>query len=142
MSWGPTRGGGSLLQASVTVSAAQILALKESPVTLVPGVPGSVLVPTGQAVIEYVFKTTPYTDNGGSYGLDLAGIGTFWTFSGPGFITTSASQVRFRSPTTTGFGNASVVSGVPLTLIQSTADATLGDGELEITFPYMAVPLL
>lgn len=135
---------GPILSASVTLTSAQVLASFTTAVTIVPA-PGAglALVPIS-LILNYQFKTTAYTDNGGKLNLywgNPAGQSTVMGVTTSGFWASSVSRFDPIVSLTLGSQNASAVANLPLSVKQDTANPTLGDGLVAVTVAYMVVPV-
>lgn len=126
---------------SVTLSSAQVLALFTTPVTLVPAQGAGFFIQPIATLLNYQFKTTQYTDHGG---------GLAFGFNGSNANTVQAATAGFWDQTssrytmTTTFSRTSVsiaAANQALTIIQTTANPTGGDGLLMVTVEYVVVPL-
>lgn len=133
----------SVKVARVTLSSAQVLAIKTTGVNVVPA-PG-----TGLAIspvlwtINYTFNTTPYTDGGGSLGLfwGTGGVGVGATITTAGFWDQSVSRYAQANAFSRGAVSDSQVANKPATVQQTTANPTGGDGTVTVTVAYMVVPV-
>lgn len=134
-------GGGSAPQVStVRVNSAEILALFDTPVTLVAGVAGKVPVVNGYS-ITYVAGSTPYTvDPDGE--LEIVTAGNMWVgVSDVGFLDQAASQVSASGYVGGDLvGPLSAVDGEGISLTNTVANPTLGDGTLVVTISYFLAP--
>jgi hypothetical protein len=133
------------LTASVTLSSAEILALLETPVTIIPAQGAGKSIISNLAVLQYKFGTTPYTVPDGAtlaLGTDIA------SDSPSDFITdptltfgTSANQVA----TLTGGGVVPQASSANtpfvVGLLDVDTDMTLGNGTAIITVWYTVLTL-
>ena len=136
---------GTLL--SVThVSSAEILALADTPVTLVAGVPNTAAVVNAISFV-YIAGATPYTDNGGSLFVWTAdGTAAQWNngLTTAGFwdqATSQASSVGFGDGTNPAVAALTALSGQPLVLVSfGGANPTLGNGTLVVTLSYFLAP--
>ncbi len=140
----PAAGGGGsspVKTATVLLTSAQILALDSVPVTLVAGVPGSMLVP-----LVFSYSTdggTPYT-NGGA---NRAQVGDVTGFLGTlGFFGTLISDPDNSSPAfdLPGFGTGgAAANGLAGGDIQIAAGAPNTDGDFDVTVTvlYQQVPV-
>lgn len=145
-------GGGSqtVFAATVPISSAEILALADTPVVLVPGVADKVTVVTGVCV-TYLAGETPYTLDPGNPGtievitLQPAWSDWEWTsaLGANGFIDQAESQVAPCDVTVDAPGPLSDYTNLPVSLHLHNAGAnpTLGDGTLEVTVQYFLAPV-
>ena len=125
---------------NVPVSSAEILDLANTPVVLVPGLPGFVTVVTGVAIV-YLAGATPYTDNGGSLQVAYAGnVSGQFAVVGAGFWDQATSQFSAAGYGQTEAGAAATYDGLDLVLLVDMANPTLGDGTLSVTVSYFLAP--
>jgi len=130
-----------VLVARKTITSTQLLALNETPVELVAGVPGKMVWPFN-AVLEYVAGGTPYTTNGSTLYITWEGTDQLVQADTNTFLDTNYSQVyvigyggSFQDHVTLYDGMALDIRGIGGT------DLMDGDGELIVTVPYMLVDL-
>jgi hypothetical protein len=130
-------------QVTVTLSSADILALNTTPITLVAGVPGNVVVPivlygvmTPGATL-YTFAAAFRVFNGATFGTSGFGAST------PALVLALTAAVPTQSVQLSPFadsGEASALNaGQPLRLDVNGA-ATLGNGTGAVTTVYTLVP--
>lgn len=125
--------------ATVTLTAAQVLALFTTPVVIVPGVAGQAHVPVGNVTLEYEAVTTPYVDHGGNIQLDYPTVGPFVSLATAGFWTGAAGIIFFKAASTTGSNTPANVAGKDLRILQSVANPTAGDGLVIVSFAYITI---
>ncbi len=126
----------------VPISSAQILDLKNTPVTLISGIPGNVTYVTAICCV-YVAGLIPYLDGGGNLVCETSTPGEWGTNAGAGFWDQATSKVF----TTAQSGNviqasASAYAGADVVLTESVASPTLGDGTLLVTLSYFLAPVV
>lgn len=131
-------GGGDVTVVVKPVTSAQILDLANTPVVLVPGVPGSVIVVTGLA-LTYVAGAIPYLDGGPNISVQTGANAIDWTdVAGAGFWDQATDQLMIPQPNV-GFGQiqepVADVDGVDVVLTAA-HNPTLGDGTLAVTVAY------
>lgn len=145
-SWGTGGGGGGGVQvATVPVSSAQILDLANTPVTLIPGVANNVTVVVAVA-IAYIAGLVPYLDGGGNIKVVTGGfsepISPWFDRGSASFWDQATSQIYAGGPVDNSpvVTPATDLAGVDVTLLQDTANPTLGDGTLLVTVAYFLAP--
>jgi hypothetical protein len=128
-------------RAIVPISSAQILDLKNTPVTLISGVAGSAIIVVN-ALLAYVAGLTPYLDGGGVIAVDAIGWGNGPWVSNPssGFWDQATSQVIGNAGANAGLSVSGQLDGVAVSLTQSVASPTLGNGTLIVTVSYYLAP--
>lgn len=142
--WQVGGGGGGVQVATVPVSSAEVLDLKNTSKVLVPGVAGSMIYPLAEAVIVYIAGATPYTDHGGYLNFDIGQSTTFYSVQGAGFWDQASSQVYPLSP-----GQVTIAAPDPPVnydgfgvLLSADNNPTGGDGTLLVTVAYVVAPLV
>jgi hypothetical protein len=140
----PATVGPSLQMASVTLTPAQIHALRGNQIPLGPN-PGA-----GNAILpvvfflQYVFGTTPYvvTSTSGSIGtsLMLANDNPFVEFGGTGFLDQTSSQFITQAPESE-VGPLNTTAGPIVIGNLGADDFSSGDGTLTITMYYVLQPI-
>lgn len=129
----------SVLIASKTLTAAQVLAIFTTPQTIIPAPgPGNMIDVLG-IVQNYTYKGTPYVDGGGNMVLGFGGLG-LWQFATLGYWDQAASQLLTQVPITTG-QQTLAVSNLALTLSHTVANPTAGNGTISVTVAYTIVPV-
>lgn len=127
--------------ATVTLTSTQVLAIFTTAVTVVPA-PGSglALVPLN-AFFNYHYGGTAYTDGGGNLALFGNGTGNYTSFATAGFWDQSASKVKAipSLTATSSIGLPAIESA--LTVQQTAANPTLGNGTVTVTVAYIVVPV-
>ncbi len=129
--------------ATTTLTSAQLLHLKTSPVQLVsaPGVGRAINAIS--AVLQYKFNTTPYTGPGGR-GIAISFSGETSSFlTGPsvGFIDGTRSSVSQLSPGGPVFSQANAENAALIIRNNDGGEWTDGDGAVIVTVYYTIVDL-
>lgn len=137
-------GGGGVQVATVHVSSAEILALRTTPIVLLPAVSGNAAIVNGIAV-AYVAGSTPYTDHGSHLLIDTATEAAVWfDFATSGFWDQASSQMVVQGCGINGGQSGSDAlsnfSDTDVHLHASVANPTLGDGTLVVTVSYFLAP--
>jgi hypothetical protein len=148
----PVAGGSSgsslpLVRVSQAVTSAQVLALFSNPLVLVaaPGAGKAICVESGW--MFYKAGTTPYTTGGANLQLAPLSVATTFLyaacFNAPqaGLIDQAASRTAILEPASNSPVPSSDFSNQPLALASDTADPTLGNGTLLLSFYYTIVTL-
>lgn len=126
--------------ASVTLTAAQVLAIFTTPVTVVPAQGAGLMIVPVSAVFNYTFVTRAYTDGGGVMELLVGWAGgTACQFPTAGFWDQAFSQIHRPAQTDIGGLLNSAVVNAPLQVGHSVANPTLGDGTLKIEVVYYVI---
>lgn len=128
----PASSGDSIQRASLPLTSAQVLALESSPVTVLaaPGA-GFAYVPLG-ALFNYTAGATEYTDNGGTLGVYIGELGLIQIVTN-GFWNETTSQVTYRGNAAVAIEAVSSWANEPVTVKQTTANPTLGNGTVTVT---------
>lgn len=133
--------GGSLRVTSVTLTAAQVLAIFTTPITVVPA-PGAGLVAVPvYGIFNYTQVTTQYTDGGGALVLQWPGGGGTQmncSMTTNGFWNQAASRWGYADASRAAVPITSVVNQA-VQVKQNTANPTLGDGTVTVTVAYILV---
>jgi hypothetical protein len=137
-------GGGNVLVDTIPVSSAEILALADVDVLLVPGAAGSTIALVSVGIV-YQAGLVPYLDGGGSMRVSTraagGGVIAAWTdLAGAGFWDQADSQVFVPGGLAAlGNGPLSDSDGQDV-ILTADNDPTLGDGTLSVTVAYYLIP--
>lgn len=140
--WAPGAAG-SLMQVTVPVSSAELLAIFTTPKTLVAAAgSGFALIPTF-VFCEYIFGTTAYTDHGGALNVKVGTSNiSFNVVTTSGWWDQITNQGSLWSDGSGGTKSALAnYANKAILLSQTVANPTLGDGTLAVTINYISVPL-
>ena len=133
---------GSGLTQTISITSAQLKALFTTPISLVAAPGAGKFVEFVSADIRYIYGATAYTINGSTnlnftY-TDGSGVASAVALATTGFIDQTSDQYRIIRPTTT---NITPATNAALVFSLATANPTLGDGTLSITYRYRIVTL-
>lgn len=133
---------GGVQVVTVPISSAQILDIKNTPVTIVAGVAGNAIMPV-LVLFAYIAGGTPYTDGGGFLTIAtgaVGGIQDWFSITTAGWWDQAASQIFTPGAAPSSSGATASYAGVDLVLGQDTAAPTLGNGTLKVTVAYFLAP--
>lgn len=124
---------------TVTLTSAQLLALRATPITLIAAPGAGQMILLQQASMEYVFNATPYTVPGGAnLRLLINGVTVGTDIAATGLLDQGANTIGYARAAnqTTGIATATLANQ-PLTIANSGgAEFTLGDGTLVVNVLY------
>lgn len=119
-----------------TITSAQILAIHTTPVTIVaaPGT-GRTIIPMW-VLAEYVFVTTAYTDGGGNLEFNVASNLSVSMGATAGFWDQNQGRRKLYPLPAIVNDTTSATTNQPLTITNTVANPTLGDGTMVVTAAY------
>jgi hypothetical protein len=128
--------------ALVTVTAAQVLLLNGTPITLVAAPGAGLAIVVDEVVVFMDYATTAYTEVAAGEDLavkytDASGA-TIATIETDGFLTLEADAVRYVTPTTTAAFTP--VANSPVVLNMLTGNIATGDSPLKVRTSYHLIP--
>lgn len=140
----PLPASANLQVAQITLTAAQMLALRATPIQIVPAPLANQYVNIVDAFAEYVFNTTGYTIGSGGH-IDFV-IGTQdskFGFVATGFIDQTASMTQKVVPDATpALLTKANTAGQAVSIKNiGSAEYTLGDGSVVVTLMYNLITL-
>lgn len=128
------------LSVTLTLTRAQLLAIHDAPVQIIPAPGAGFVIDISEMIGSYTFGTTPYT-GGNFFG---AHVGSFPAYLGadfPIFMTEGNSAFATVSGNTSSPAPAtSVVANQPA-YMQAASNFAGGDGTVKITLKYNIVPV-
>lgn len=134
--------GSGVQTATVTLSSAQLLHLRGTPVQLAPAPGAGNVIKPVSFTLEYKFGSAPYTAPGGNFAVGTPGFVAAVQQPAVGFIDQASDQVAFLGSFGGAFGPRSSFENQPLSLTQNgSAEWTEGDGSVVISVIYTVVAL-
>lgn len=132
---------------TVTLTAAQIIALGTTPIQIVAGVTGSYLSLV-QVILEYLAGSTPFTTTSGGLiignGTNPGGVGNNYVNSASGFLDQTASTVIDSTGSMAGNtpNPSSQLTGLNINISGNDGwNVTAGNGTLKVTIYYVSFAL-
>lgn len=138
-----SQSGGQVQVASVTLTSAQLLHLKATPVQLVPAPGPGMVINAISATLQYKAGTIPYTGPGGN-GIAISVPGESSSFLvGPavGFIDQSTDHINQLSPGGPVFSRANAENAALIIRNNDAGEWSGGDGTVIVTVYYTIVTL-
>jgi hypothetical protein len=135
---------GPIQSATVTLSSAQLLHLKGTPVQLVAAPGAGKTINAISAVLEYEFNNTAYISPAGGGGFEISFTGeTTSQLNGPavGFIDRSSNSISQLSQGGPVFSQANAENAALIIRNVDGAEWTNGDGTVSVTVYYTIVSL-
>ncbi len=127
------------LTATVSLTTAQVKALRASPFTLLAAPGAGLQIIVHRVTVEYVFVTTPYTVPGGAtLGLTIGGTNAVTAIVGAGLLDQGANTIAYTGSVNQATGIAvATLANAPLVITNTGgAEFTVGDGTLAVNVFY------
>lgn len=140
-------GAGGLILTEISLSSAQLLAIHDTAVEVIPA-PGSgkFIVPVCVSA-KYTFNGSDYTSGGSGfdfyYGADVANKlnGSSGNFIGGIVVGVGTDIVDFSLPSNGSGGEASTLANKPLVLWASSSNFVGGNGTMKVQVLYYVIPI-
>jgi hypothetical protein len=136
--------GGSIQSATITLTSAQLLHLKGTPVQLVSAPGAGKAVNAISAVLQYKFNSSAYMSPAGGSGIEISFMGeTGSSLNGPskGFVDQSGNRISQLSPGGPVFSQAGAENAPLIIRNADGAEWADGDGTVIVTVYYTVVDL-
>jgi hypothetical protein len=134
--------GGGIQTATVTLSSAQLLSLRATPVQLVPPPGAGNVIKPLSITLQYKSGSAPYTAQDGSFAIGTPAFVAAVQQPAVGFIDQASDQFAFLGGFGGAFGPRSSFENQPITVSQNgSAEWTAGDGSVVISVTYTVVAL-
>jgi len=128
-----------------TITAAQMLALNTTPITVVAAPPSGYLIYPTAVFASLNYNSTTYSCNASGasifYKSDATGQNTGLTLTQAFIQSTSSKSTLVRGSSTQVVDTTANLSGQPLALLAASSNPTTGDGVLKVLVFYNVLPV-